>query len=82
MRQPEKEGKKILVQNSVHTQPVEENYGKNSKKIEKTKKPHSGITFRQNGMRQAEKERKKILVKNSVLTRPGQENFEKNRKKN
>jgi len=40
--------KKILVPNSVHTRPGQENSEKNSKKIQK---PISSITFRQNGMR-------------------------------
>ena len=71
MRQAEKERKKILSPNPVHTQPGQENSEKNSKKIEKIKKPHSKINFSQNGMRQAEKEKKKILVSNSVYTRPG-----------
>ena len=59
----------------------QENSGKNSKKIEKIKKPLSDIIFSQNGMRQAEKEKKKILLPNSVHTRPRQENSEKNSKK-
>ena len=53
--------KKILVPNSVHTQPRQENSEKNSKKIQKIKKPLSGIIFSQHGMRKAEKERKKFL---------------------
>ena len=75
MRQADKERKKILVPNSVHTWPGEEN----SEKIEKNKLPLPGIIFSQNRMRQAEKERerfysqipfildpvKKILIKNS-----------------
>ena len=73
--------KKILVPNSVHTRPVQENSEKNSKKIQKIKKPLSGIIFSQSGMRLSEKEKKKNLVPNSVLTRPGQENSEKNSKK-
>ena len=74
--------KKILVPNSVHTRPVQENSEKNRKKIQKIKKPLSGIMFSQNGMRLAKKEKKKkILVPNSVHTRPGKENSEKNSKK-
>ena len=38
MRQAKKEKKKILLPNSVHTRPRQENSEKNSKKIEKTKK--------------------------------------------
>ena len=73
--------KKILVWNSVHPQLGEENSEKNSKKIEKIKKPLSSIIFSQNGMRLAEKETKKTLVPNSVHTRPREENSEKNSKK-
>ena len=49
MRVAEKEKKKIAP-NSVHTRPGQENLEKNSKKIEKIKKPLSGIIFSQNGM--------------------------------
>ena len=59
MRQAEKEKKRILLPNSVHTRPGQENFEKNSKKIEKIKKPLSGLIFSQTRMRQAEKERKK-----------------------
>ena len=41
---------KILVPNSVHTRPGQENSEKNSKKIKKIKKPYSDIIFNQNGM--------------------------------
>ena len=81
MRQAKKEKKKILVPNSIHTRPGQENSEKNSKKIQKIIKPLSGVFFSQSGMRQAEKEKNKILVPNSVHTRPGQENSEKNSKK-
>ena len=50
--------KKILVPNSVHTRPGQENSKKNSKKIQKIKKPLSGNIFRQNGIRQAKKKKK------------------------
>ena len=53
--------KKILVPNSIHTQPGQENSEKNSKKIKKIKKPLSGIIFSQNGMRLAGKEWEKFL---------------------
>ena len=46
--------KKILGLNSVHTQPGEENSKKNSKKIQKIKKPLSGKKIL------VEKERKKF----------------------
>ena len=71
--------KKILVPNSVHTQPRQENSEKNTKKIQKIKKPLFGIVSSQNRFNRLRK--KKILVPNSVHTRPGQENSEKNRKK-
>jgi len=74
-------GKKILVPNSVHNRPGEENSKKNSKKIEKIKKPHFGIIFSQNGNEIGQEREKKILVPNSVHTRPVQGNSEKNTKK-
>ena len=40
-----KRKKKILVPNSVQTWRRQENSEKNSKKIQKPKKPHSGIIF-------------------------------------
>ena len=77
----EREKKKNLLPNSVQTRLGQENSEKNSKKIEKTKKPLSDTIFSQNGTRKAEKERKKILPPNSVHTRPRLENFEKKSKK-
>ena len=53
-------GKKNLVPNSAHARPRKENSEKNSKKIQKIKKPLSGIIFNQNGMRKPEKEWKKF----------------------
>ena len=73
--------KKTLISNSIPTQPGIENSKKNSKKIQKIKKPLSDIIYSQNGMRQAKKEKKKMLLPNSVQTRLGQENSEKNSKK-
>ena len=58
MRVAEKE-KKILVPNSVHTRPGQENSEKNSKKIQKIEKLNSGIISMQKGLREAEKEKKK-----------------------
>ena len=46
-----KRKKKILLPNSVHTRPRQENDEKNSKKIEKIKKPLSDIISSQNEMR-------------------------------
>ena len=51
MRKDEKERKKILVPNSVHTRPRQENSEKFSKKIQKIKKPLSGNISSQNGIR-------------------------------
>ena len=59
---------KILVSNSVHTRPGQENSEKNSKKIQKIIKPLPSNIFSQNGMRSAKKEENKILVPNSVHT--------------
>ena len=50
-RPKKREEKKNFVPISVHTRPGEENSEKNSKKIQKIKKPLSGIIFSQNGMR-------------------------------
>ena len=66
--------KKILLPNSVPTQPELENSKKKSKKIQKMKKVNSGIISIQNGLREAEKEIKKNLDPNSVHSKPGQEN--------
>ena len=82
MKETEKaKKKKNLVPNLVHTRPGQENFEKNSEKIQKIKKPLSGIILTQNRMRLVEKSEKKLLVPNSVHTRPGQENSEKNSKK-
>ena len=43
--------KKILLPNSVHTRPRQQNSEKNSKKIEKIQKPLSNIYFSRNGIR-------------------------------
>ena len=81
MRKAEKERKKNLDPNSVHTRPGQENSEKNRIKILKNTKPLSGIIFSQNGMRQTEKDKKeKKLVPNSVHTVPEQENSQKNSK--
>ena len=71
MRQAEKEKKKILLLNSVHTRLEQENSEKNSKEIEKIKKPLSDIIFSQNSMRQAEKEKKKFYSRIPFILDPG-----------
>ena len=71
MRQAEKERKKILDPNSIHTQPGQENSEKNRKGNYKIIKPLSGIIFSQNGMRQAEKERKKFQTRIPFILNPG-----------
>ena len=43
--------KKILVPNSVHTRPGQENSEKNGKKIQKIKKPVSDIILSENRIR-------------------------------
>ena len=52
--------KKILVPNSVPTQPKPENFKKKIQKIQKIKKVNSSIISIQNGLRGGEKERKEI----------------------
>ena len=51
MRSAEKEKKKKFGPNSAHTEPWQENFEKNSKKIQKNKKLLSSIIPSQNGMR-------------------------------
>ena len=67
-----KRKKKILLPNSVQTRHGQENSEKNSKKIEKTKKPLSDIISRQNWLRWAEKKRKKIYPRIPFVLDPGQ----------
>ena len=81
MRQAKKEKKKILLPNFVHTRPRQENSEKNSKKIEKIKKPLSDIFFQLKWDEIGREREKKILLPNSVQSRLGQENYEKNCKK-
>ena len=64
-------GKKILVPNSVPTQPELENSKKESKKIQKIKKVNSDIISIQNGLREAEKERKEIFSRIPFILDPG-----------
>ena len=49
---------KILVPNSVHTRPGQENSRKKRKKIQKIKKLNSVIISIEKGLREAEKEKK------------------------
>ena len=72
-------GKKILDPNSVTTRSRQEYSEKNSKKIQKIKKPLSGIIFSQNGDEIGRGRVKKILVPNSV---PTQTKLENSKKKN
>ena len=81
MRQAEMEKKKILLPNSVHARLGLENSEKNSKKIEKIKKPLSDIIFRQNGMRQAEKEKKKFYSRIPFILDRGKKILKKIAKK-
>ena len=66
--------KKILVPNSIHTRPGQENSKQNSKKIQKIKK----VNFYPKRAERGREREKKISVPYSVHTRQGQENFEKN----
>ena len=80
MVEAKKKKKKNLFLNSVHTRPVQGNYGKKSKKIQEIKKTLFAIIFNQNGDNIGRERFKKILDTNSVHTRRGQENSKKNRK--
>ena len=71
MRYDEKREKKILVPNSVHTRPEQENSQKNIKKSRKIIKPLPGNFFSQNGMRYEEKERKKFQSRIPFILDPG-----------
>ena len=73
--------KKILVPNSVHTRPGQENSERASKKIRKIIKPLPSIVFCQIGDEVGRENEKKNLVPNSAHTRPWEENSEKNSKK-
>ena len=73
--------KTILLPNSVHARPRQENSEKNGKKIEKTKKTSFRHYFLPKRDEIGRERKKKILLPNSVHTRPRQENSEKNSKK-
>ena len=77
MRQAEKEKKKNLVPNSVHTRPGQENSKKNNKKIQKIIKPLPGLSFNQNGMRQSKKERKKFQFRIPFILNLGKKKLKK-----
>ena len=79
---PKKREKKNFVPIFVLTRPGEENYEKNSKNIQKIKKPLSDIIFSQNGIRLAEKERKKILSRVLFVPNPSKKIKKKNSIKN
>ena len=51
---------KILVSNSVHTRPGQENSEESSKKIQKIIKPLPSNIYSQNGMRSVEEKENKI----------------------
>ena len=71
MRLAEKEKKKILVPNSVHTRPGQENYEKNSKKIQKIIKPLTSIILSPNGMTKAKKVKTKFYSRIPFILGPG-----------
>ena len=73
--------KKILVPNSIHTRPGQENFEKNKKKIKKIKNLFLALFLGKMGDEKGREKEKKILVPNSIHTRPGQENSENNNKK-
>ena len=61
---------------------MQENSEKESKKIEKIKKPLSNIIFSQNGVRSAVKERKKFYSRISFILDPGKKITKKIEKTN
>ena len=71
MRQAEKEKKKILLPNSVHTRCRQENSKKIPKKLKIIKNSLSDIIFGENGMRQAKKEGKKFHSRMPFMLDPG-----------
>ena len=71
MRQAEKEKKKNLIPNSVHTRPGQENSKKNIKKSRKIIKVLPCNFFSQNGMGYDEKERKKFQSRIPFILDPG-----------
>ena len=74
--------KKILVLNSVHTRPGQENSEKKiAKKFKKLKNLIPALFPGKTGWDRPRKKKKKILVANSVYTLPGQENSERSSKK-
>ena len=81
MRQAEKERKKNLVPNSVHTQHGQENSEKSSKNFEKTIKPLPGNIFSENGMRYTEKGKTKFQPRIPFILNPDKKIKKKNSKK-
>ena len=62
---------KILLQNSVHNRPGQENSEKITKKIQKIRKPLPDIIFSLKGMRQAEKLKTKFYSRVPFILDPG-----------
>ena len=70
--------KKILVPNSVHTRPGQENFEKNrKKKTKKLKNLFPELFLAKTGVDRPRKREKKKFAPISVHTRPGKENSEK-----
>ena len=67
---PKKRKQNFSPERSSH-RPGQENYEKNSKKIQKFIKLISGINFSQNGMRYAEKEKTKFQSRTPFTLDPG-----------
>ena len=68
---------KILVSNSVHTRPGQENSEKNSKKIQKIIKPLPGIIFCPNGITKAKKVKTKFYSRIPFILDPGRKILKK-----
>ena len=71
MRQTEKERKKFLVPNFIHSRLGQENSAKNSKKIQKIIKLLLGIIFSQNRIRQAKEMKTKFQSRILFILDPG-----------
>ena len=83
MGEAKKVEKKLLVPNSVHTRPGQENSKKQkAKKFKKLKKPLPGIIFSHNGMKLVKKERKQFYTRIPFLIDPGKRIPKKIEKKN
>ena len=73
--------KKVFVPNSVHTQPGEENFEKNRKKIKKLKNLFPELFLAKTGVDRPKKREKKILSRFPFILGLGKKNSKKIEKK-